>query len=56
VDSGSYVGVAQSGAARTEKAARDEAKRRELMKNDTQNQVKNDINQKNKDSLKNNLE
>lgn len=56
VDSGSYVGVAQSGAARTEKAARDEAKRRELMKNDTQNQVKNDVNQKSKGSLKNNLE
>jgi tetratricopeptide (TPR) repeat protein len=56
VDSGSYVGVAQSGAARTEKAARDEAKRRELIKNDPQNQVKNDVNQKRTDSLKNNLE
>jgi len=51
VDSGNYVGVAQSNAARTEKAAREEAKRRELMKGDTLNQVKNDPEQKNKGPL-----
>jgi tetratricopeptide (TPR) repeat protein len=51
VDSGNYVGVAQSNAARTEKAAREEAKRRELMKGDTINQVKNDLEQKNKGPL-----
>lgn len=51
VDSGNYVGVAQSNAARTEKAARDEAKRRELMKGDQLNQVKNEAVQKNKLNL-----
>ena len=56
VDSGNYVGVAQSGAARTEKAAREETKRRELLKNESQNQVKNDVNQKSKSSLNNSLE
>jgi len=54
VDSGNYVGVAQSGAARTEKAAREEAKRRETL--NPQNQVKNDLNQKSKSSLNNSLE
>lgn len=56
VDSGNYVGVAQSGAARTEKAAREEFKRRELLKNDSQNQVKNDADRKGKNSLNNSLE
>ncbi len=56
VDSGNYIGVAQSGAARTEKAAREEGKRRELLRNDSQSQVKNDINQKTKGSLNNSLE
>lgn len=51
VDSGNYVGVAQSNAARTEKAAREEAKRRELMKGDSLNQVKNDPTPKPKGSL-----
>ncbi len=51
VDSGNYVGVAQSNAARTEKAAREEAKRRELMKGDTLNQVKNDPVQKPKGNM-----
>lgn len=51
VDSGNYVGVAQSNAARTEKAAREEAKRRELMKSDPLNQVKNDPVQKPKGNL-----
>lgn len=51
VDSGNYVGVAQSNAARTEKAAREEAKRRELMKGDPLNQVKNDPVQKPKGNL-----
>jgi tetratricopeptide (TPR) repeat protein len=35
VDSGPYVGPAQSGAKQTEKAAREEAKRRERLKNET---------------------
>lgn len=56
VDSGNYVGVAQSGAARTEKAAREEFKRRETLKNDPQNQVKNDADRKSKNSLNNSLE
>lgn len=56
VDSGNYVGVAQSGAARTEKAAREEFKRRETLKNDSQNQVKNETAPKNKGSLNNSLE
>ena len=56
VDSGNYVGVAQSGAARTEKAAREEFKRRELLKNDSQNQVKNEADRKGKNSLNNSLE
>ena len=51
VDSGNYVGVAQSNAARTEKAAREEDKRRELMKGDPLNQVKNDPVQKTKGNL-----
>ncbi len=51
VDSGNYVGVSQSNATRTEKAAREEIKRRELMKGDQLNQVKVDPNQKNKGSL-----
>jgi len=56
VDSGNYVGVAQSGAARTEKAAREEFKRRELLKNDSQNQVKNDADRKTRNNLNNSLE
>lgn len=56
VDSGNYIGVAQSGAARTEKAAREEAKRRELLKNDSQNQVKNDVTPKSKGNLNNSFE
>jgi tetratricopeptide (TPR) repeat protein len=56
VDSGIYVGVAQSGAKNTEKAAREEAKRRELLKSDPVNQVKNDLNQKSKGRLNNSLE
>lgn len=56
VDSGNYVGVAQSGAARTEKAAREEFKRREMLKNDPLNQVKNDASRKSKNSLNNSLE
>ncbi|HMV86030.1 MAG TPA: tetratricopeptide repeat protein [Blastocatellia bacterium] len=56
VDSGNYMGVAQSGAARTEKAAREEFKRRELLKNDSQNQVRNDADRKGKNSLNNSLE
>ena len=51
VDSGNYVGVAQSNAARTEKAAREEAKRRELMKGDQLNQVRNEPVQQTKGSL-----
>ncbi|MBS1786817.1 MAG: tetratricopeptide repeat protein [Acidobacteria bacterium] len=51
VDSGNYVGVAQSNAARTEKAAKEEYKRRQLMKGDQLNQVKIDPNQKNKGTL-----
>lgn len=53
VDSGNYVGVAQSNATRTEKAAREDAKRRELMKGDSLNQVKNDPVQKTKGNLNN---
>ncbi len=56
VDSGNYVGVAQSGAARTEKAARDEYRRREVLKNEPQTQVKNDSGQKRKESLNNSIE
>jgi tetratricopeptide (TPR) repeat protein len=56
VDTGNYVGVAQSGAARTEKAAREEFKRRETLKNDPQNQVKNEADRKGKNSLNNSLE
>lgn len=42
VDRGQYVQVAQSGAQRTEKAAREEFKRRmDMLKNDAQNEVKN---------------
>ena len=51
VDGGNYVGVSQSNAARTEKAAREEFKRRQLMKGDQLNQVKVDPNQKNKGTL-----
>ncbi len=56
VDSGNYVGVAQSGAARTEKAAREEYRRREIMKNEPQTQVNNGSRQKSKESLNNSLE
>lgn len=58
VDSGNYVGVAQSGAARTEKAAREreESRRREMLRNGTQNQVKNEFNQKSRGPLNNSLE
>lgn len=51
VDGGNYVGVSQSNAARTEKAAKEEYKRRQLMKGDQLNQVKVDPNQKNKGTL-----
>lgn len=51
VDGGNYVGVSQSNAARTEKAAREEYKRRQLMKGDQLNQVKVDPNQKTKGTL-----
>lgn len=51
VDSGNYVGVSQSNAARTEKAAKEESKRRQLMKGDQLNQVRIDPNQKNKGNL-----
>lgn len=56
VDSGNYVGVAQSGAARTEKAAKEEFKRREIMKSDPQNQVKTNSDRKNKESLNDSLD
>jgi tetratricopeptide (TPR) repeat protein len=43
VDRGQYVQVAQSGAQRTEKAAREEYKRRmDMLKNEAQNEVKNE--------------
>ncbi len=51
VDSGNYVGVSQSNAARTEKAAKEESKRRQLMKGDQLNQVRIEPNQKNKGNL-----
>lgn len=51
VDGGNYVGVSQSNAARTEKAAKEEYKRRQLMKGDQLNQVKVDPNQKSKGTL-----
>ncbi|MGH9800609.1 MAG: tetratricopeptide repeat protein, partial [Blastocatellia bacterium] len=51
VDSGNYIGVAQSNAARTEKAAREEFKRRQLIKGDQLNQVKIDPNLKAKGNL-----
>jgi tetratricopeptide (TPR) repeat protein len=44
VDRGQYVQVAQSGAQKTEKAAREEFKRRnEMMKNEVKNEFKNEI-------------
>ena len=43
VDKGQYMQVAQSGAQKTEKAARDEDKRRsQMLKNEVNNEVKNE--------------